>query len=125
MRERSRLLRKNQTEAEIKFWNIVRKRQFHGFSFHRQYAIHSYILDFVCFQKLLVVEFDGIRHVDNKEYDAIRDDFLKSAGFTVLRFWNYELLKNTDLALEEIYQKLIELPDTRRYSVKGTNKLIN
>ena len=59
MKERSRLLRKNQTEAEAKFWNIVRKRKFYGFRFHRQYVLHGYILDFVCFQKLLVIEFDG------------------------------------------------------------------
>jgi very-short-patch-repair endonuclease len=115
MKERSRLLRKNQTEAEIKFWNIVRRRQFHGFRFHRQYVLQSYILDFVCFRKLLVVEFDGMQHIDNKEYDTIRDDLLRSGGFTVLRFWNNELLKNTNLVLDKIHQKLISLPDTPRY----------
>jgi very-short-patch-repair endonuclease len=103
MRERSRLLRKNQTEAEIKFWNIVRKRQFHGFRFHRQFVIHPYN-----------IEFDGRQHLDNKEYDTIRDDFLRAMGFTVLRFWNHELLQNTDIVLENIYQKLMGLPDTLR-----------
>src|SRR5471030_3168759 len=114
MRERSRLLRKNQTEAETKFWNIVRKRQFFGFRFHRQYVLHDYILDFVCFKKLLVIEFDGQQHIDNREYDAVRNNYLSAGGFTVLRFWNHELLQETDRVLLEIYQTLIELPDLPR-----------
>lgn len=118
MRERARLLRKNQTEAESKFWNIVRKRQFHGFRFHRQYVIHSYILDFVCFQKLLIIEFDGLQHLNNQGYDAIRDDLLRAAGFSVLRFWNHEFLKNPEIVLEKIYRKLVSLSDTERYSNK-------
>jgi len=116
MKERSRLLRKNQTEAETTFWNIVRKRQFYGFRFHRQYVLHSYILDFVCLKKLLVIEFDGQQHVDNKEYDEVRNNYLSAGGFTVLRFWNHELLQETDRVLLEIYQKLIGLPDLLRCS---------
>ena len=116
MRERSRLLRKNQTEAETKFWNIVRKRQFYGFRFHRQYVLHDYILDFVCLKKLLVIEFDGQQHLENKEYDKIRDNYLSAGGFAVLRFWNHELLQETDRVLLEIYQKLIGLPDLPRYA---------
>ncbi len=115
MRERSRLLRKNQTEAETTFWNIVRKQKFYGFRFHRQYVLHGYILDFVCFQKLLVIEFDGQHHLENKGYDKIRDDYLRAGGFTVLRFMNREFLQETDYVLSKIHQKIIGLPDKPRY----------
>ena len=123
MRERSRLLRKNQTEAETTFWNIVRKRKFYGFRFHRQYVLHGYILDFVCFQKLLVIEFDGQHHyfsykryknqteeesIKNFKYiqqnDQIKNEYCKNNNIDLLRipYWEKENIE------EILKNKLIE-----------------
>lgn len=76
-----------------------------GVKFRRQGVIGRYIVDFVCFEKCLVIEIDGGQHADNLS-DKIRDQWLRSEGFKVLRFWNDDVLKNRDGVLQIIIEQL-------------------
>ena len=103
----SRQLRKNLTDAEQKLWNHIRKRQLHGYKFRRQAPIGKYIVDFVCFEKQLIIELDGGQHAGHEDYDNYRSEWLKSQGFKVIRFWNHDVLKQVDAIKEVIARNLI------------------
>ena len=90
--QRDRTLRRNLTDAEQAVWKLVRNRQLAGFKFRRQFRIHPYTVDFVCLEARLVVEVDGAHHAEQVDYDARRDQFLRSQGFRVLRFSDREAL---------------------------------
>ena len=95
-------LRKNSTPAENLLWSHLRAEQLEGLKFRRQQLIGNYIIDFVCFEKKIVIEVDGGQHSIEKEKDNIRDEWLKGQGFKVLRFWNNEVLMNIEGVLEVI-----------------------
>lgn len=95
-------LRNNMTDAERKIWQILRGRQIAGYKFRRQHPYYNYILDFVCLEKKLVVEVDGGQHADSPE-DRVRDEFLRLGGFTVVRFWNHDVLTKLDEVADVIY----------------------
>ncbi len=78
---RVRELRKNPTEAERSLWKELRFRQIGGYKFRRQQPLGDYIVDFVCFEKRLVVEVDGGQHSEQIEHDFKRDEWLKAQGF--------------------------------------------
>ena len=99
-------LRNNATQPERVLWNRLRRRQLGDFKFRRQHEIGRYVCDFVCLEASLIVELDGGQHVIDAPYDANRDAFLRSAGFRVLRFWNRDVLSQTDSAVETIYEAL-------------------
>ncbi|WP_082434410.1 DUF559 domain-containing protein [Devosia sp. A16] len=90
---RARSLRRNETDAEHKFWQMVRGRQIGGWKFARQVAIGPYFADFVCREAALIVELDGSQHVDSST-DQARTDYLTAQGYSVLRFWNSDVLGN-------------------------------
>jgi very-short-patch-repair endonuclease len=102
---RAKILRRNATDAEKLFWQKVRNRQLGGLKFRRQQEITPYIVDFVCMEKRAVVEIDGGQHCESKA-DAVRDAFLEEQGFTVLRYWNNEVLHNIDGVLENLKNAL-------------------
>jgi len=104
----ARKLRQQQTEAEKALWIKLRKRQLEGIKFRRQQAIGPYIVDFVSFEKKLVIEIDGGQHNEEKirERDEGRTMWLKENGYQVLRFWNNEVLKNVEGVLERIRETL-------------------
>ena len=77
-------------------WNILRKRQLSGCKFRRQAPIGSYIVDFVCLENMLVIEVDGGHHTELRRNDAARTAWLEREGFRVIRFWNNQVLTNTD-----------------------------
>jgi very-short-patch-repair endonuclease len=89
-------LRKRSTDTEELLWKYLRLKQLEGFKFRRQQPIDNYIVDFVCFKKRLVVEVDGGQHLEQKNKDRERDNYLKEQGFRVLRFWNHEVLTNLE-----------------------------
>ena len=101
---RARELRQNQTKAETLLWNRLRNRQLLGLKFRRQRPIGSYIADFACLEAGLVIELDGGQHVEQASYDAARAQAMKKAGFRTLRFWNHEVLNETDAVMEKIRQ---------------------
>ncbi|PKL17186.1 MAG: DNA (cytosine-5-)-methyltransferase [Spirochaetae bacterium HGW-Spirochaetae-5] len=103
-------LRKDQTDVEIILWKHLRSKQIDGFKFRRQQPIGAYIVDFVCFEIKLIIELDGSQHIEEKEKDVARDNWLKSQGFTVLRFWNNDVIINKAGVLTVIYNYCCEHP---------------
>ena len=91
---RSRALRHNSTDAEKKLWQVLRSRQLGGFKFRKQVEIDGYIVDFLCPERRLIIEVDGGQHTPKR--DSRRTAFLESQGFTVIRFWNDEVLENME-----------------------------
>ncbi|MBI1907543.1 MAG: endonuclease domain-containing protein [Rhodocyclales bacterium] len=102
-------LRKTMTDAERKLWRHLRGEQL-GAKFRRQHPFQGYVLDFVCFERGLVIEVDGSQHADAAVKDAVRTDVLERAGFRVLRFWNNEVLTQTDAVLACIAKALNPSP---------------
>jgi very-short-patch-repair endonuclease len=101
-----RELRKNLTEAERLLWKSLRLRQIEGYKFRRQQPIGEYIVDFVCFEKRLIVEVDGGQHAEEIAYDSKRDEWLKSQGFSILRFWNHQVSKEIEAVKERVLEEL-------------------
>jgi len=95
------------TDAERKLWSRFRGNQI-GYYFRRQTPIGDYIVDFVCWKAQLIVEVDGGQHYTDEgiEYDKHRDECLRSRGFRVLRFTNFDVLKHTDGVVETIFEAL-------------------
>ena len=100
--QRARALRKDQTDAERLLWQHIRSRQLQGYKFRRQVPIRHYIVDFLCVTLKLIVEVDGSQHMSNINYDNKRTQFLVSQGYNVVRFWNNEILTQTDAVLEAL-----------------------
>lgn len=101
--------RKNLTEAENIIWQELRNNKL-GVKIRRQHTIGIFIGDFVCIPKRLVIEIDGESHANNKEYDTARTEFLKSEGFSVIRFTNNEVLNDLPDVLNRIKNTLDQLP---------------
>ena len=96
---KARKLRKQSTDAESALWNLLRNRQLTGHKFRRQAPIGKYIVDFLCFERNLVVELDGGQHQEQTGYDTERTRVLESRGHRVIRFWNNLVLEDTDAVL--------------------------
>jgi len=111
-KEKRRVLRKNLTDAEKALWKKLRGKRLEGLKFFRQHGIGTYIADFYCPQRKLVIEVDGGQHFceEGKKYDAQREQYLSSLGINTLRFSNLDILKNIDGSWERIIQKVNELP---------------
>jgi very-short-patch-repair endonuclease len=97
-RKRARALRTNSTKAEQIIWRAVRAHRLLGVGFRRQTPIGPYIVDFVSHSAKVVIEVDGGQHFDDayEARDARRDKFLRSKGFRVLRFSNYDVMTNLE-----------------------------
>ncbi|MFZ3034142.1 MAG: endonuclease domain-containing protein [Parvibaculum sp.] len=108
--KRARTLRTNQTDAEARLWSRLRNRSLGGFKFRRQIAVDPFIADFLCSESMLIVELDGGQHDEQAAADARRTAYLEGLGYCVLRFWNNDVLANTEGVLEVI---LGELQNTR------------
>ncbi len=92
------------TAAEQRMWSRLRAHRFLGLKFRRQHAIGNYIFDFVCLKSQLVIEIDGETHGYEREAaDAARTAWLQRQGFRVLRYWNNDVLTDTDAVMESIY----------------------
>jgi very-short-patch-repair endonuclease len=102
----ARILRHQQTDAEKKMWWFLRAREFQSIKFRRQHPLGPYITDFCSLQGKIVIELDGGQHGMNREKDEERTSYLQMAGFQVLRFWDHEVLNNTEAVLEKIRQQL-------------------
>jgi very-short-patch-repair endonuclease len=103
---RAKRLRRDQTDAERKLWMHLRSRQMNGFKFRRQQPIGRYIVDFFCPESRLVLELDGGHHADQVQADQRRTEFLTKAGYRVLRFWDNEVLTDTEAVLQKISNEL-------------------
>jgi very-short-patch-repair endonuclease len=111
LKQPARELRENMTDAERCLWARLRLKHL-GYVFCRQKPIGDYIVDFYCPKAQLVVEVDGGQHFteDTASNLRVRDEYMRSLGLTVLRFSNYEVLKNTDDVTEAIHELLGKMP---------------
>ncbi|PBC00462.1 DUF559 domain-containing protein [Mesorhizobium sp. WSM3860] len=98
---RARELRLGDNQAEATLWNELKAKKLGGYKFVRQMPIGPYFVDFACRSKKLIVELDGSQHAESS-YDRRRDEFMRGEGFSVLRFWNFDVLKNTRSVCETI-----------------------
>lgn len=108
--DNAKQLRKHMTEAERLLWKYLRSKQVDGIKFRRQEPIGKYIVDFVSFEKKIVIEIDGGQHSDQKAKDAERERWLKSQGFIVRRFWNHEVLQHIDAVVAAIADHALHHP---------------
>jgi very-short-patch-repair endonuclease len=100
-------LRKGQTEAERKLWNQLGAKRMEKFKFRRQQPVGPYIVDFICFEKQLIIELDGSQHMQQMEKDVERDKWFEEQGYTVLRLWDNEIFENLNGVLDSIRQNLV------------------
>ena len=103
-------MRREATDAEAVMWRLLRNRRFSKARFRRQFVFRSYILDFVCLERRLVIEIDGSQHADSKR-DEKRDAALASEGFQVIRYWNNNVLQRQNAVLEDLFAKLVPTED--------------
>ena len=97
-RANARKMRRSLTEPELKLWNELRAHRLMGLGFRRQLPIAGFIVDFACPERRLIVEVDGSQHARHPKAaeDILRDNKLRELGWTVLRFWNDDVLRDID-----------------------------
>ncbi|HXH43037.1 MAG TPA: DUF559 domain-containing protein [Bradyrhizobium sp.] len=105
LRQFAKNMRHKPTDAEAAMWRLLRDRRLSAFKFRRQVPFKNYILDFVCFEKRLVIEIDGSQHVASQR-DTVRDAALSAEGFSIVRYWNNDVLQQPTAVLEDILAKL-------------------
>ena len=118
----ARKLRKNATDTENLLWNSLRSKRFGGLKFRRQAPIGHYILDFVCFEKRIIIECGGGQHMEQKEKNEKRDKWFSDKGYRVLRFWDNQILQSLEIVLEEIHKACVKPPPPLTPSPKGGGK---
>ncbi len=108
--ERRRNLRVNQTRAESKLWNALRKKQL-GVKFRRQYNIDYYIVDFYCHKLRLIIELDGSIHGEekNKAKDKIRENYLKRKVYKIIRYRNDQVKYELRNVIQDIVNTINQL----------------
>lgn len=102
--EFAKTMRTNATDAENLMWQLLRNKRFMDLKFRRQHVIKPYIVDFYCHELGLVIELDGGQHGtdDGIEYDAERTKFLEALGFTIVGYWNHDVLSRMDVVLGDL-----------------------
>jgi len=93
------------TKSEIILWTRLRRSQL-GYRFNRQRPIGPYIADFYCPQLKLVVEVDGLSHLEKRRSDAIRDEYMRQIGIEVVRFTDLKVLNDEETVVTEIQRAL-------------------
>ncbi|MFH1051083.1 MAG: endonuclease domain-containing protein [bacterium] len=106
----ARQMRKDPTSAEKLLWQMLRKKQVLNTKFRRQFAIERFIVDFYDSKNKIIIEVDGDIHQYQKEADALRQEFLESLGYLVLRFTNDEVFGNMDRVITRIEEAIKTTP---------------
>jgi very-short-patch-repair endonuclease len=119
MAEGATELRQNTTDAERRLWGALRGRRLQGYKFRRQHPIGRFIVDFACTRHRLVIEADGGQHDESKS-DARRTAWLESQGWRVIRFWNNDILANTEGVVSTILEVLRNGSTLTRLASRGT-----
>ena len=105
-RDFAKTLRANMTDAEQRLWYRLRAHRLEGIKFKRQVPIGRYVADFACMDRKVLIEVDGGQHVAS-DSDVERTKWLEHQGFRILRFWNNEVLNETNAVLEIILAAVI------------------
>ena len=123
LKERSRQLRSEMTDAERLLWSKLRMRQLNDLIFYRQKPIGVYIADFYCPKAKMVIELDGGQHYSNEgiEYDKTRDEYMSGLGLRVLRFTNTEVLGNIEGVIVKIMEKIPLNPPFSKWETRKGN----
>ncbi len=102
-------MRSNQTPHEHILWEVLRAKRLNGLKFKRQVPIGNYIADFVCQDKMIIIELDGSQHnTDEKRfYDNARTKYFNACGYRVLRFWNSDIDSNINEVCEIIINSIL------------------
>ena len=101
----ARKLRNEPTDAERRLWWHLRGRQL-GAAFTRQFQIGNAVVDFACRRLRLAIEVDGGQHADNPD-DERRTRMIEAHGYRVIRFWNNDVLQNTEGVLDVIGKEIL------------------
>lgn len=106
--QRARRLRREMSDEERILWMLLRDRRFAGFKFRRQAPLGDYVVDFVCFERKLIIELDGSQHTEPEQaaFDAKRTLALEAAGFRVVRIWTSDLFSEREGTMETILNAL-------------------
>jgi very-short-patch-repair endonuclease len=107
IRNFAKRMRHEPTDAELAMWRLLRDRRLGRFKFRRQVPFQDFILDFVCFEKRLIIEIDGSQHASSKRDDA-RQAVPIAEGFRIARYWNNDVLPQPSAVLEDIFVRLAE-----------------
>ncbi|MDA0376454.1 MAG: DUF559 domain-containing protein [bacterium] len=114
----ARKLRKRMTEEEIILWEVIRLKNFCGLRMRKQVPIGPYIVDFLQRKQRLIIEIDGKIHLQRKEYDAAREEYLRGLNYSIIRFSNKEIHDDLPKVLSEIARALhktnVPLPNIRK-----------
>ena len=103
LKQFAREMRKQSTDAEALMWHLLRGRRLQNLKFRRQHAVGRYILDFYCDELPLAVELDGGQHHGQTNYDATRTEVLAKRGIRVIRYWNNDVLTQTEGVLTDLF----------------------
>lgn len=108
LKNTARTLRKNVTDSERLLWSRIRRKQLKGYQFYRQKVLGSYIVDFFCPSAKIIIEVDGGQHFEAKQRfrDEKRDAFLLKLGFNVIRVRSWEVMKNVDEIVDDLWNRL-------------------
>ncbi len=106
----ARQLYRDLTDAERCLWKHLRAHRFANEKFRRQEPIGPYLVDFVSHRSRLIIELDGGQHTVQVEHDRERTSWLNSRGYRVVRFWNHQMLTETESVLEAIALALAPSP---------------
>ena len=107
VRNFAKKMRREPTDAEAAMWRLLRDRRLALFKFRRQVPFQNFILDFVCFERRIVIEIDGSQHASSSR-DTAREAALMAEGFRIARYWNNDVLLKATSVLEDILAKLAE-----------------
>jgi very-short-patch-repair endonuclease len=113
LKELARQLRNGSTKAEVILWQKLKRKQMYGYDFDRQKPVDNYILDFFCYELMLGIEVDGYSHEFLEVYykDVIKEAKMNEFGITVLRFTDYQVLKDTENVIRAIEQYILDFEE--------------
>ena len=119
--QRARYLRQHMTHEEVKLWVQLKHFNARGYNFRRQAPSNGYILDFAEFNCKLIIEVDGSQHGEplGERRDSLRDAHFKAKGFTILRFWNFQINREMDGVIDHILSALPPTPSALRATSPG------
>jgi len=98
-------LRVNQTKPENLLWFHLRNKKL-GYKFRRQFSIGNYVVDFYCHDLKLIIEVDGVDHINKFDYDIERQKFLKEKGFKIIRYSNKAIISELNFVLDDISEQI-------------------
>ena len=118
LKELARKLRNKGTKSEIKLWQYLKSKKIMGYDFHRQKPVDKFIVDFFCNKLKLAIELDGYTHTFEEiaEKDVLKQERLKVLGITVLRFFDEDVMKNTDGVLQMVRRFIKDYEKQRKHT---------